>query len=541
MKTIRPMLLAAIVAVFATASVQAQNILYSFGVNSTDLTTPSYPGVIAQGLDGNLYSSTIAGGQFGQGGIFKITPGGSYSKFWDFGTLFGSVGYSGLTLGTDGYFYGATITNEIGGGYGGVYKVDAAGTEMTFLHDFNYTDGEAPYAPPIEGADGNFYGTTSAGGLGGDWGTVYKITPSMVFTSLYSFDYTHGGTPYYPLVEGTDGNFYGTTSQGGASGMGTVFKISSAGKLTVLHSFTGPPDGQRPFCALVQASDGNFYGTTSEGGANDAGTAFKISSQGKLTILHSFSLTDGIGYQSLGGLVQGSDGNFYGTNTLTTDIAGEPNGVLYEMTPAGKVTSVVAFQDDAEPVIAPVQHTSGALYGDTPFGGTYAMGMIYDVNQGLKPFAALVSAAGKPGKAIQILGQGFTQATGVFFDGVAAKFAVTSDTFLTATLPAGALSGLVTVKIPTGNLVSKQAFRVLPVVQTFTPSNGSVATPVTINGVSLKQTTAVGFGGVTTTTFTVNSNSQIVVDVPAGAKTGKILVTTAGGSATSSTAFTVTP
>ena len=538
MKTSR-LLFTVMLAVLATAPVQAQNILYTFGVNSTDLINPGFPGVIAQGRDGNLYSSTDFGGGFGGGGIFEITPAGSYSIFWNFDPIFGSQGDSGLTLGTDGYFYGATDTNEIGGGYGGVYKVDSAGMFMTTLHDFNGTDGESPSGPPIEGTDGNFYGTTGGGGSD-DWGTVYKITPSLVFTSLYSFDSTHGATPFSQLVEGTDGNFYGTTSAGGANNMGEVFKITSQGKLTVLHSFTGSPDGQRPFCALLLASDGNFYGTTSEGGANNVGTVFKITSQGKLTVLHSFSETDGLGYLPSAGLVQGSDGNFYGTNPLTTNTS-SGNGVFYKMTPAGTFTLVFAFQDEASPVTVPLQHTSGVLYGDTGFGGVFGVGDIYDIDLGLKPFAALMSTAGKPGKAVQILGQGFTQATAVSFDGVAAKFTVTSDTFLTATLPAAALTGLVTVKMPTGNLVSKQKFRVVPVVQTFTPASGSVTTPVTINGASLKQTTAVSFGGVAATTFTVNSNSQIVADVPTGAHTGKIVVTTAGGSATSPTAFTVTP
>jgi len=532
MKTNRILSLAILLAIFCIASGQAQTVVYNFGAGgATDLVKPSLSGIIAQGRDGNMYSTAPEGGYFGGGGIFEVTPAGSYSIFWNLGSIFSSRPESGLTLGTDGYFYGAAMFDESGGDYGTVFKVNAAGTEMQNIHVFDGADGQSPLAPPIEGTDGNFYGTTNSGGANG-LGTVYKITPASVFTLLYSFDGPHGSTPMYPLVEGTDGNFYGTTPTGGAGNLGTVFKITNKGVITVLHSFSGP-EGENPTGNLILGNDGNFYGTAAGGGANNYGSAFKITQQGKFVLLYSFSLD--VGFQPIGALVLGSDGNFYGITAY--------GGGFYKMTPAGNVILLGPLDGNTLlPQVGPFQHTSGAFYGDTAIGGTYNDGTFYKINAGLKPFAALVTIMGKPGKSIQILGQGFTHATRVSFDGTPAKFTVASDTFLTATVPSGSKTGPVVVVIPlTGNLASKQIFRVLPTLQSFTPASGSATTPVTIDGTSLTQTKEVSFGGVVTTSFKVNSDSQIVADVPAEAKTGKIVVTTAGGTTATTTEFTITP
>ena len=171
----------------------------------------------------------------------------------------------------------------------------------------------APYpeAGLVQGSDGNFYGTTYVGGANGD-GTVFKTTPSGTLTTLYSFAGSDGDTPVAGLVQSRDGNFYGTTSAGGVNDGGTVFKITPSGTLTTLYSFAGNgSDGANPFAELVQGSDGNFYGTTLSGGENNDGTVFKITPSGTLTTLYSFAGSDGD--QAYAGLVQGSDGNFYGT------------------------------------------------------------------------------------------------------------------------------------------------------------------------------------------------------------------------------------
>jgi uncharacterized repeat protein (TIGR03803 family) len=515
-------------------NIQAQD-YHDFGSITNDLLNPKPPGVIAQGRDGNMYSTAHDGGLDELGGIFKISSTGSYSVFWTFNNVFSTPSSSGITVGTDGNFYGSQSGVIPGGPYGAILQINAAGTSETYMHGFDLTHGADPAGPPIEGVDGNFYGTTYSGGNG--VGTVYKITPSLVFTMLYNFDGTHGDSPNGPLVQGVDGNFYGTTSGGGAHGHGEVFKVTPQGVLSVLHSFNGT-DGDNPTAGLMLAKDGNFYGTTGDGGANGYGEVFRISSKGVFKLLYSFAgSSDGSGGFPAGGLVQASDGNFYGT---TTPYGGNP-AQIYRLTPAGTHTNVGAFEVSDTPEITLLQHTSGPLYGDTFGGGADGDGQFYGVNLGLQPFAALLQGMSKAGKTIGILGQGFSNATRVSFNGVTAKFAVLSDTFLTATVPAAATTGPVTVVIPTGNLVSKQPFWVLPTIKNFTPASGPVTTPVTINGTSLKQTKGVTFGGVAATTFTVNSQTQIVADVPTGAKTGRIVVTTAGGVATSPTIFTVTP
>jgi len=196
----------------------------------------------------------------------------------------GFVPVAGLIQGTDGKFYGTT---EYGGasnacwsgnhavGCGTVFEITPNGALTTY--SFNGADGAYPYAGLAEGTDGNFYGTTSFGGANGHFGTVFKITASGMLTTLHSFDGTDGEAPAAGPVQATslDGNFYGTTTSGGAYGAGTLFKITPGGTLTTLYSFDGK-DGEWPYAGLVQATDGNFYGTTAFGGADGGGTVFKI-------------------------------------------------------------------------------------------------------------------------------------------------------------------------------------------------------------------------------------------------------------------------
>jgi uncharacterized repeat protein (TIGR03803 family) len=186
------------------------------------------------------------------------------------------------------------------------------------LVEFNLTNGGNPYAALVQGLDGNFYGTSYADN--GSFGTVFKITPTGALTTLYNFcqqgwpTCSDGEAPYSALVETEDGDFYGTTYLGGASQAGTVFSISPSGALTTLHTFTGT-DGGNPYAGLVLGTDGNLYGTTTSDGANGGGTIFKMTPAGVLTTLYNFcaqaNCTDG--NDPIAGLIQGSDGNFYGT------------------------------------------------------------------------------------------------------------------------------------------------------------------------------------------------------------------------------------
>jgi uncharacterized repeat protein (TIGR03803 family) len=215
--------------------------------------------------------------------------------------------YGNLVQGSDGNFYGTTQFSGLNNA-GTAFKITPNGT-FTLLHSFStaVTDGSYPMGNLIQGSDGSFYGTTYAAGAIG-YGTVFKITPAGTFTLLHSF--TRGATdaanPQTALVQGSDGNFYGTTAAGGANGDGSVFEITPSGTFTLLHFFAGT-DGASPHSSLIQGSDGSFYGTTDSGGANAGGTVFKITPSGTFTLLHSFSSATTDGEYPFAALVQGSD------------------------------------------------------------------------------------------------------------------------------------------------------------------------------------------------------------------------------------------
>ena len=538
--------IAIVTASATTLHAQKYTDLYDLGSNAGDPANPAWIGILAQGRDGNLYSTSTDGGLNNEGTIFQLSPSGSMKPLWSFDgnnkINSGVYPYSGLTLGTDGNFYGTTYEGGSSGA-GTVFKVTASG-KVTTLHTFDGFNCCA-YAAPIQGFDGNYYGTTSDGG-GEVFGTVYKITPSGKLTEIYTFPGTSGLAYPMAVTLGTDGNFYSTALGGGANKFGGVFKITPGGKLTVIYSFKGTPDGETPKGTIIQASDGNFYGTTEGGGVNGFGSIYKMTPAGALTIIHSFSESDGLGIHPLAGLVQATDGKFYGVAGSNTS-----SGVLFQISSTGKyrvllnLTNTTGKFPGANPQVSLFQHTNGTLYGDTYGGGTgklCACGVLYSLGMKLGPFVSFVGPQfeGKVGKTIEILGQDFTGTTKVSFHGVAATFAVVSDTYLTAMVPAGATTGSVTVTAPGGTLTSNKIFRVTPQLLSFMPTSGAVGTAVTITGVSLTQTTKITFGGVKATTFTVNSDTQVMATVPTGAKTGHIAITTPGGTAVSSGIFTVT-
>ena len=531
---------------FATAiasPAQTFTILHAF--DGSDGTTPTE---LVQGIDGNFYGTTGYGGGsncgWGYGGcgtVFKITPGGTLTTGHHFTGTDGSTAHRGLVQATDGSYYGITAYGGAIGG-GTVFNITSTG-KLTTLHNFgSLTDGYMPYGL-MQASNGNFYGVTAYGGILG-YGTVFKISPAGTLTPFHSFDNTDGATPTGQLVQGTDGNFYGTTYVGGAGGAGTVFKITPAGKLTTLYDFCSQAnctDGANPIAGLVQAADGNFYGTTYGGGAYGSGTVFKITPSGALTTLHSFCSEDGCtdganpGYE----LVQGTDGNFYGT----TNWGGAGGyGTLFEITPAGTLTTLHNFEtvDGYINKFALLQGTDGKFYGSTEIGGPLGSGTIYILDNGLGPFVSFLRNTAKVGQTFGVLGQGLTGTSSVSFNGTPATFKVVKDTFLTAVVPAGATTVSVTVTTPGGVLTSNKAFRVTPQVLSFNPSSGPTGTVVTITGVSLTQATVVGFGNYVPASFTVNSDSQVTATVPTGAKTGVVGIQTAGGTGISSAAFTVT-
>jgi len=342
------------------ASAETPTDIYNFKGGTGDVSGALPYGVIAQGRDGNFYGTAPSGGANGDGGIFVVTPSGTETLLYSFKSSDGVTCQPGLNLANDGNFYGDCYSGG-SGGHGIVYKVTPTGT-FTILHAFTEgADGGEPNGPPIQATDGNLYGTTSLGGAN-NLGTVYKLTLGGTLTSLYSFkNSTDGSRPDAPLVQGSDGNLYGSAQFGGAHNAGTIFKISTAGKLTVLHAFTGT-DGNRPISAMIQGTDGNFYGTTYQGGANSQGVVFKMAATGTLTVLHSFSAaTDGENPEDA--MVQATDGNFYGT---TYQGGANNQGVVFKMTATGTLTVLHSFSaatDGEDPEDAMVQASDGNFYG----------------------------------------------------------------------------------------------------------------------------------------------------------------------------------
>jgi uncharacterized repeat protein (TIGR03803 family) len=279
---------------------------------------------------------------------------------------------------------------------------------------------------------------------------------------VQSFNGTDGtGDASGGLVQGTDGNFYGV-SPNGINSQGTVFKMTPAGVIKVLHMFTGIPDGSDPAGTLVQGLDGNFYGTTRTGGANSQGTVFRITPGGVLTILYNFCMVNGCpdGFDPVAGLIQGTDGNFYGT-TLGGGTGVSP-GTVFQITSGGVLTTLHSFSglDGTEPFAGLVQHTNGTFYGTTNAGGTNGLGTVFSVSVGLGPFVKTLPSSGKVGTAVNVLGGSLMGTTAVSFNGTAAGFKVVSSTEITTTVPVGATSGFVTVTTPTGTLTSNVPFLV---------------------------------------------------------------------------------
>ncbi|PYV97377.1 MAG: hypothetical protein DMG89_14705 [Acidobacteria bacterium] len=544
--------LAVIFAGAATTFAQTYSVLYNFNPNVSG----PLQGVLAQGRDANLYGTTLF-----RYGIFRFTPTGTPTPL-DNGTPFAGWG---VTLGIDGNFYGAAQfggTHTCGSGSCGIlFKMTQGGVVTTF-HDFTgLSDGAYPYYPPIEGSDGNFYGMTQFGGntaacalsgvVGG--GVVYKITPAGTFTTLHKFNGADGCFPQGELVQGRDGNFYGTTFGAGCPstcGDGTIFRVSATGSFKVLHYFNIVGGPQKPSGPLIQASDGNLYGTAQFGGnaQTSGGTVFKMTPSGTVTVIHNFPGTSGDGIFPIAGVAQATDGNLYGTTQQggTGTCHGGPNscGTLFRMSLAGANYVVLhnfTGTTGASPDVPLFQHTNGSLYGGTHFDGTNSDGVFYRLSAGLHAFVSLMTLSGKAGQTVEILGQGLTGTTSVKFGSGAATFTVVSDTYMTAVVPATGTTANATLATPSGPLVSSKVFRVIPTIASFTPTSGKIGTSVIITGTGLTQTSKVTFGGITATTFTINLATKVMATVPNGAKTGKIGITTPGGIATSAGTFRVTP
>ena len=341
-----------------------------FAFNGTNGYSPAAE--LAQAIDGNFYGTTGSGGSNNMGTVFRITTNGALTTLYSFGQVQDGQGnpidggwpMSALAQDSDGSFYGTTS----GGGSnncGTVFKITTNGA-LTTLHSFKgSSEGYEPMVGLAQGSDCNFYGVTEMGGTNG-YGTLFKIMTNGTFALLHTFAGTDGLNPYTAgLVCGLDGNLYGATIGGGTNGgVGTVFEITTNGALATLHTFTGHGDGANPKAGVVQGSDGSLYGTTQSGGSNNLGTVFRITTNGTLTYLASFNR--GNGAYPMARLVQATDGNFYGT-TLAGGTNGD--GTVFRITPGGTLTSLYSFTSGSSTFFGGlVQGSDGSFYGMLPYG-----------------------------------------------------------------------------------------------------------------------------------------------------------------------------
>lgn len=346
-------------------------------------------GGLIEGRDGVLYGNTYNGGAGGYGAILKLNQDGSgYNVLRSFGVS-GTPGRSpwgGLFEGADGWLYGTTTAGGGAGAFGNVFKLSKDGSNYLVLHTFstNANDGQSPFSGVVEGRDGALYGTTSQGGEAGR-GTVFKLnTDGSGYAVLRSFttNSADGDEPWGALVEGRDGALYGTTRLGGTSAAGTVFKLNKDGSgYTVLRRFTGTGgDGLRPCGKLVEGTDGALYGTTQSGGTSGRGTVFKLNPDGTgYAVVHRFASTGGDGGQPYSGMVEGRDGLLYGT---CFDGGREDRGTIYRLNKDGSGYSTLRnFStnnfDARRPFAGLVEGRDGVFYGATEAGGTDNAGAVF--------------------------------------------------------------------------------------------------------------------------------------------------------------------
>ncbi len=399
---------------------------------------------LIQGTNGTLYGTTEVGGPYGTpnggGTVFEIAPNGALRTL-----------------------YGFCFTGP------------------------DCTDGKYPGAALIQASDGNLYGTTLYGGANRQ-GTVFKLELSGALTVLHSFcaqpaQCPDGSVPSGSVMQASDGNLYGMTQGGGSNncpgGCGTVFQITPSGAFSTIYTFCAAiacGDGSKPVGALVQGTDGELYGTNSNGGNYDPlcgyslGTIFKLTTAGALTTIYSFPATGSScgtnGAAPLTGLTLGSDGDFYGTTLDGGTSCGTGCGTLFKVTSTGVFTSLYSFCQGCaagtSPDAALVQDTEGDFFGTSNGGGAGGAGAVFRLSVGLGRFVKAYPDSGNTGAAIELLGNGLTGATAISFNGAPAPFKVVTSTLILARVPAGATSGQIQVTTPSGTLASNVSFRVLP-------------------------------------------------------------------------------
>jgi len=436
--------------VFMLDTAGLETVLYTFA----GMPDGSYPeaGVIRDSA-GTLYGTTYYGGAWGDGTVYKLDAAGHETVLYSFtgqadgsypqtalirdsaGVLYGTcegVVYrvdepghetvlytftggldggnanSGLIRDSEGNLYG-TATNGGAANAGVVYKVDTSHHE-TVLHNFTGApDGSYPWAGVVRDSAGNLYGATQGGGTA-NLGVVYKLDTSGNETVLYSFPGpADGSVPYAGVTADSAGNLYGTTFNGGPANAGVVYKLDATGHETLLHTFTGEPDGGNPSAGVTRCPNGNFYGTTSLGGAANMGVVYEVDAAGQYTLLHSF--TGGAdGGHPYAGVTCGSAGNIYGTTVYGGNTVACPAqsylpggcGVVFTLDASGNETVLYSFTGEADggyPYAGVILDPAGNLYGTTASGGTencyLGCGVVYELNSTGRE-TVLYSFAGAP-------------------------------------------------------------------------------------------------------------------------------------------------
>ncbi len=532
-------LIAVILAIAASAipsqaQIPSPVVFYTFQGGTTDVYFPWGP--LAQGRDGNLYGTGQGRGANNVGGVFKITPAGVETLVASFPSTWISCGF-GLTLAMDGNFYG---TCQLSGANnaGFIYRVTPAGV-LTDIYDFVPADACCPLGGLVLGANGDLYGTTGEYGSSNSPQVAFRISTTGVYKSLYSF--ANGNSLPSLLTAGGDGNFYGTEADANGFGnSGGVFRVAAAGSFKVIYGFDNTVNVSGPSSGVVRSSNGKLYGTTAFPSGTGNGALYDVTTGGVLTDIYNFPAALNFD-ESANNMMQASDGNLYGASYNGGTGA---SGGLYEVTSAN-VFSSYSFATESNmgggPRAPLMQATSGLIFGSNSSGNAVTGGTLFELNIGAAPFISLVTPvySGEEASTVGILGQGFSSKSVVEFGGTKATTTkLTGTTYIQATVPTGALTGDITVTTGSTKLSTTAIYKITPTYKSFTPPSGPVGTVVTFTGTGLTQTTKVTIDKISAA-FTVVSDSEITATVPTGASTGKIVVTTKGGSATSSTEFTV--
>ena len=385
--------------VSVTVSGPPYSVLYNF---TAGLDGGFPQGGVIQGPDGAFYGVTDLQGSGTFGTVFRFTPNGGLTTLHTLLDADGGVSRAKLLVGADGALYGTSggsiSTN------GSVWRITTQGA-FSILHTFTGADGAGASGGLVQDASGTLFGGTNGGGLF-NRGIIYSLTPSGTLRTLYSFTGgADGNGPSGTLVFGSDGALYGVTSGGGSRDEGTVFRITTAGTLTTLYSFTGGADGFDPRNGLLLGADGNFYGTT-EGGAMGRGTIFRISSAGALTTLYEMSPGDGT---LLSGLIQDAKGTLFGEANRTDPFPGGGPGTIFELTAGGTFVTLRAmdFHTGVNPAGGLTIASDGNLYGTDSFGGTNTWGTIFSLTllQPLTLTPAVLGAVAEGSRASLTVGQ----------------------------------------------------------------------------------------------------------------------------------------